>query len=96
MGKTGKLLGGAGFGIACLRGHRTGGHPQLGVHAGHHDVEPGQQVLALVERAVVEDVHLDPGQDAERGQFRVEPDIASICFDDVADKGLVDAKANEL
>ena len=53
-------------------GHRPGGHPQLGVHAGHHHVEPGQQVLALVQRAVVEDVDLDPGQDPERRQLGVQ------------------------
>ena len=48
------------------------GHPQLGVHAGHHHVEPGEQVVALVERAVLEDVHLDAGQDAERRQLLVQ------------------------
>jgi hypothetical protein len=53
-------------------GHRPGGHPQLGVHAGHHDVEAAQQVLALVQRAVVADVDLDPGQDPERGELAVQ------------------------
>jgi hypothetical protein len=43
------------------------------VHAGHHHVEPGEQVLPLVQRAVVQDVDLDAGQDAERGEFLVEP-----------------------
>ena len=53
-------------------GHRPGGHPQLGVHAGDDHVQPGEQVLALVERAVLEDVDLDPGQHAERGQLGVQ------------------------
>jgi hypothetical protein len=30
-------------------GHRPGRHPQLGMHAGHHDVEPAEQVVGLVE-----------------------------------------------
>ena len=30
-------------------GHRLGGHPQLGVDAGHHHVELAEQVLVLVE-----------------------------------------------
>ena len=53
-------------------GHRPGRHPQLGVDAGHHHVEPAEQVLALVERAVLQDVDLDPGQDAERRQLVVQ------------------------
>src|SRR5581483_11296560 len=47
-------------------GHRRGWHPQLGMHAGHHDVELPEQFVRLVERAVIEDVDLDTGQDAER------------------------------
>ena len=47
-------------------------HPELGVHAGHDHVESGQQLLVLVQRAVLQDVDLDPGQDAERGQLVVE------------------------
>jgi hypothetical protein len=39
------------------------------VHAGDHDVE---QLLSLVERAVVEDVELDPGQDPEWRQAGVQ------------------------
>jgi len=53
-------------------GHGPGGHPQLGVHAGHDDVEPGEQVVALVEGAILEDVDLDTGEDAERGQVGVQ------------------------
>ena len=53
-------------------GHRLGGHPQLGVHAGHHDIKLGEQVLPLVKRTVLQDVDLDPGQDPERGQRLVE------------------------
>ena len=52
--------------------HRLGRHPQLGVHARDDDVEPAEQVFALVKRAVLEDVDLDPGQDAKRGQLGVE------------------------
>ncbi len=47
-------------------GHRGSIHPELGVNAGHHDVQPGQQCRILIQRAVLEDVHLDPGQDAKR------------------------------
>ena len=47
-------------------------HAQLRVHAGHDDVETGQDVVVLVEGAVLEDVHLDAGEDAERGQLLVE------------------------
>ena len=55
------------------RGHVLGRHPQLGVDAADHDVEPGQQVVVLVERAVEVDVALDAGQDAERRELLVEP-----------------------
>ena len=50
----------------------AGVHLELRVHAGHHDVEPGQQRRVLVERTVLEDVDLDAGEDAERGQLRVQ------------------------
>ena len=40
--------------------------------AGHHHVELGEQLLVLIERSVLEDVDLDAGQDAERGQLGVE------------------------
>ena len=50
----------------------AGLHLELGVHARHHDVEPGQQVRVLVERPVLEDVDLDAGEDAERGQLLVQ------------------------
>ena len=46
-------------------GHRGGVHPQLGVHAGDPDVELGQQLVVLVERAVVEDVDLDALEQGE-------------------------------
>jgi hypothetical protein len=42
------------------RCHRRGRHPQLRVHAGDHDVELAEQLIRLVERAVLEDVDLDP------------------------------------
>jgi hypothetical protein len=53
-------------------GHRLGGHPQQGMDAGHHQVQPGQQVLPLIQRAVFQDVDLDPGQDPERRQPGVQ------------------------
>ena len=40
-------------------------HAQLGVDAGHDDVEAGEEVVGEVERAVLEDVDLHPGEDAE-------------------------------
>ena len=46
---------------------------RLGVHAGDHDIELAEQVVPLVERAVLEDVDLDAGQDAERGELGVQP-----------------------
>ncbi len=42
------------------------------MHARHHDVEAGQQLRVLVERTVFEDVDLDAGEDAERGEVRVQ------------------------
>ena len=42
------------------------------MHAGHDDVERGEQLLVLVEGAVEEDVDLDPGQDPEGGQLGVQ------------------------
>ena len=53
-------------------GHAPGIHPELGVHAGHDHVESGQQLVVLVERAVLQDVDLDPGEDAEGRQLGVE------------------------
>jgi hypothetical protein len=35
------------------------------VHAGDDHVEPGQDLGVAVQRAVLEDVHLDPVQDGE-------------------------------
>ena len=54
------------------RGHLRRRHPQLRMHRRDHDVERLQQVLVLVERAVLVDVDLDAGQDAERGQPLVD------------------------
>ena len=47
-------------------------HAQLRVHARDDDVELGEQLVVLVERAVVEDVDLDAGEDAERRELLVE------------------------
>ena len=54
-------------------GHLRGGHPQFGMHAGDHDVQPGEQVVALIERAVIQDVDLDASQDAERRELGIQP-----------------------
>ena len=52
--------------------HLPGWHPQLAVYARHHHVQFRQQFRFLVQRAVVQDVDLDAGQDAERRQFGVQ------------------------
>ena len=54
-------------------GHGLALHPQLGVDAGHDDVESGEQVVVAVERAVFEDVDLDAGEDPERREVGVQP-----------------------
>ena len=63
-------------GLSMARSMRCGHgrllHAQLGVHAGHDHVESGQQLLVLVERAVLQDVDLDAGQDSERRELLVE------------------------
>jgi hypothetical protein len=43
------------------------------MHAGDHDIELAEQVVPLIKRAVIEDVDLDAGQDAERGELAVQP-----------------------
>src|SRR3546814_16096231 len=53
-------------------GHRVAWHAQLGVHARHDHVETLEHVLVLVERAVLEDVDLDAGEDPERSQLLVQ------------------------
>jgi hypothetical protein len=54
-------------------GHPLALHRQLRVDAGHHDVELGEQVVGQVERAVLEDVDLHAGEDAERRELLVQP-----------------------
>src|SRR3546814_13276411 len=53
-------------------GHLVAWHAQLGVHARHDHVETLEHVLVLVERAVLEDVDLDAGEDPERSQLLVQ------------------------
>ena len=53
-------------------GHGVALHAQLRVDARHHHVELVEQAWFLVKRSVVEDVDLDPGEDAERRQPLVE------------------------
>ncbi len=60
-------------------GHRLLAHAQLRVHAGDDDVELGEQVVVLVEAPVVEDVDLDPGEDAEGRELLVQPATTSSC-----------------
>ena len=52
--------------------HRVGVHAELRVHARDHDVDAGEQLFVLVERAVFEDVDLDAGEDPERREVVVE------------------------
>jgi hypothetical protein len=42
------------------------------VHAGDDDVELGEQIVVLIQRAVLEDVDLDAGEDPERRELLVE------------------------
>ena len=53
-------------------GHRLRRHAQLRVHARDHHVELGEQLVGMVERAVLEDVALDAGEDAERRELLVQ------------------------
>ena len=53
-------------------GHVGGAIRSLECTTGHDDVELGQQRGVLVERAVLEDVDLDAGEDPERRQLLVE------------------------
>src|SRR5438309_1558146 len=55
-------------------------HAQLRVDRCDDDVEPLEDVVVLVEGAALEDVHLDPGQDAERRQVVVQRPTMSSCF----------------
>ena len=53
-------------------GHAALVHAQLRMDARHHHLEPGEEGLVLVEGAVLEDVHLDAGQDTKRSQLGVD------------------------
>ena len=53
-------------------GHLGRLHSQLGVDAGHNDVEAAQQRLFLVQSAVFENVDFDSGQDPERCELGIE------------------------
>ena len=63
---------GVGDGTHHALGHGSAAHAELRVHAGHDHVEAGQHVVVVVERAVLEDVDLDAGEDAERRQALVQ------------------------
>ena len=64
-------------------GHRVGVVPQSTVDGADHDVEPGEQLVLLVERAVGEDVHLDAGEQPEvrsgAGQGSLSAATTSSC-----------------
>lgn len=53
-------------------GEGGGGHPKFGVRRGDDDVEPVEQVVVLVERAVGQDVALDAGEQPEGCQAGVQ------------------------
>ena len=69
-------------------GHRLALHPQLGVDAGDDDVESAEHVVVVVERAVLEDVDLDAGEDAERRQLLVElGDVGQLLLQSLPARG---------
>ena len=45
------------------RRHRGARHPEFGVHGRGHDVEFREQTRLLIERSVVENVHLNATQE---------------------------------
>ena len=53
-------------------GHGVTFHRQLRVHRGDDDVESCQQIVGQVEAAVLQDVDLHAGEDAERRELLVE------------------------
>ncbi len=53
-------------------GHGAPVGAELRVDARHHDVQPVQHLRGLVQGAVLQDVHLDPGQKAEVAAVRVD------------------------
>ena len=58
-------------------GHHGALRPQVAVDRADHHVHRGEQLVGLVQGAVGEDVHLDPGEDAETGgQGLVQPGVA--------------------
>ena len=70
------------------------GHAQLRVHAGDDDVEPLEQVEVLVEGAVLEDVDLHAGEDAERGQLLVHlVDLVELLEQSLAVEAVGDREA---
>ena len=52
-------------------GHRLLAHPERGVRAGDHPVEPFEQLVVVVERAVREDVDLAAGEQLDAVDARV-------------------------
>ena len=52
--------------------HFRRSHAQLRVHAGDHHVETSEQLLVLVQLAVIEYVDLDTGEQAERYEGLVQ------------------------
>ena len=60
-------------------GHVRRVHPEFGMDAGHHDVELREQLLLLIECAILEDVDLDAGEDTERSQLALSSLTISSC-----------------
>ena len=78
-------------------GHLLAGHAQLGVDAGDHQVQPGQHVVAVVQRPVLEDVHLDAGEDAERGQLVVQRgDVGQLLLQPLDAQAVSDSEAGRV
>ncbi len=63
-------------GVLCSRDEPAGGlffvHAQVGVNGGDDKVEAGEQVVGIVEAAVVEDIAFDAFENAERRQFGIQ------------------------
>ena len=52
------------------------------MHAGDHDIEPCEQIIALIQRPILKDVHLDAGENTERRQLGIQlPDQLQLGFE---------------
>ena len=63
-------------------GHGVAAQVELRMDRGDHEIELGEQVVVVVERAVAEDIRLNALEDVEGGQFLVEPvDFLPLALD---------------